>query len=93
MHPLEVRLRPLGHISGKVVTRAGVPVARAEIDARALDKRAVADSGGRFTISGAPATGAVSLTVRARNRSIDVSVDTEAQAEIVIVMPEETEHG
>jgi hypothetical protein len=92
-HPLDVRLRPLGRISGRVVTRAGIPVVRAEIDARAIDKRALSDTGGRFTISGAPAAGALSLTVRARNRSVDVSVDPEKQAEVLIVIPEETEHG
>jgi hypothetical protein len=92
-HPLEVRLRPLGRISGRVVTRAGVPVMRAEIDARSLDKRVLSDAGGRFTISGAPAAGTLSLTVRARDRSVDVSIDTEKQAEVLIVIPEETEHG
>jgi hypothetical protein len=31
--------------------------------------------------------------VRARDRSVDVSVDTGKQAEVLIVIPEETEHG
>ncbi|HEX7079418.1 MAG TPA: carboxypeptidase-like regulatory domain-containing protein [Gammaproteobacteria bacterium] len=92
-HPLEVRMRPLGRITGRVVTRAGVPVMRAEIDARSLDKRVLSDAAGRFTISGAPAKGTLSLTVRARDRSVDVSVDAEKQAEVLVVIPEETEHG
>lgn len=91
--PLDVRLRSLGSIAGKVVTEAGAPVMRAEIDAQALNKRVVSDAGGHFTIPGAPVAGTVSLTVRARNRSVDVSVDTEKQAEIVIVIPKENEHA
>jgi hypothetical protein len=91
--PLHLKLRSLGRIAGKVVTATGTPVMHAEIDARALNKRAVSDAAGQFTIHGAPAAGSVSLTVRARNRTVDVSVDAEKQAEIVIVIPKENEHA
>jgi len=92
-YPLNLQIRPLGRIAGKVVTADGTPIMRAEIDARALNKRVVSDAAGHFTILGAPAAGTVSLTVRARNRSVDVLVDTEKQAEIVIVIPKESEHA
>jgi hypothetical protein len=91
--PLTLHLRSLGRIAGKVVTAEGSPIMNAEIEARALNKRVVSDSAGRFVILGAPAAGAVFLTVRARNRSLDVSVDTDKQAEVVIVVPKESEHG
>jgi hypothetical protein len=90
--PLTLHLRSLGRIVGKVVTADGRPIMSAEIEARALNKRAVSDSAGRFVIVGAPATGALSLTVRARNKSLDVSVDAEKQADVVIVVPKEGEH-
>jgi len=91
--PLDLRLRPLGRIVGRVVSETGTPIMRAEIDARALNKRVVSDAAGHFVITGAPATGTVSLTVRARNRSVDVSIDPEKQADIVIVMAKENEHA
>lgn len=93
MHPLDLRLRSLGRIAGKVVTEEGTPVMRADIEARGLNKRVASDAAGRFTIPGAPATGTVSLRVTVRDRHVDVLVDIEKQAEVVIVMPEENEHA
>jgi len=91
--PLDVRLRSLGRIEGKVVTEAGAPVMLARIEAPALGKRVVSDTAGRFAMVGVPATGAVSLTVTARNKNVDVSVDVEKQTEVVIVVPKESEHA
>lgn len=91
--PLDVRLRELGRIEGKVVTEAGTPVMLARIDAPDLGKRVVSDTAGRFTIVGVPADGSVSLTVTARNRSVDVSVDVGKQTELVVVVPKESEHA
>lgn len=93
VHPLNLKLRSMGRIAGKVVTETGAPIMRAEIDARSLNKRVVSDRAGRFAILGAPAAGTISLNVRARNRSVDVLVDIEKQAEIVIVLPKEKEHA
>jgi hypothetical protein len=90
--PLTLHVRSIGRIAGKVVTAEGSPVMSAEVEAPFLNKRVLSDSAGRFLIAGAPSVGAVSLTVRARNRSLDVSVDVEKQADLVIVVPKESEH-
>ncbi|HEX6996286.1 MAG TPA: carboxypeptidase-like regulatory domain-containing protein [Gammaproteobacteria bacterium] len=91
--PLDVRLRALGRIEGKVVTEAGTPVMLARIDAPDLGKSVVSDTAGRFAIVGVPAAGTVALTVTARNKSVDVSVDVERETELVVVVPKESEHA
>ncbi len=91
--PHDVRMRFLGRIEGKVVTEAGTPVGEARIDAPDLGKSVVADTGGRFAITGVPAAGPVSLIVTARNKSVDVSVDVEREMEVVVVFPKESEHA
>lgn len=93
LHPLDLRLRTLGHISGRVVTDSGTPVVRALVEAPALDKRAMSDQQGGFVIRGAPASGTVSLSVRVHERTVKVSVDVDEQAEVLIVIPKEKEHA
>jgi|GEM_PF-6289633 len=91
--PLDVRLRALGRLEGKVVTEAGTPVMLARIEAPDLGKSVISDTAGRFAIVGVPAAGTVSLTVTARNKSVDVSVDLERETELVVVIPKESEHA
>jgi hypothetical protein len=93
LYPLDLHLRTLGHISGRVVTDSGEPVVRALVEARALDKRAVSDPQGRFVIRGAPAAGTVSLSVKVHDRTANISVDVDKQAEVLIVIPKEKEHA
>lgn len=93
LHPLDLRLRTLGHISGQVVTDSGTPVVRALVEASPLDKRAVSDRQGRFVIRGAPAAGTISLSVKVHDRTVKASVDVEKQAEVLIVIPKEKEHA
>jgi hypothetical protein len=91
--PLEAHLRQVGRIAGRVVTEDGSPVMRAQIEAPALDKRAVSDASGRFVIVGAPSAGSVSLTVTARNRSMEVSIDAARQSDVTIVITKESAHA
>ena len=91
--PLEAQLRQVGRIAGRVVTEDGAPVMRAQIEAPALDKRTVSDASGRFVIVGAPSAGSVSLTVTARNRSMEVSIDTARQSDVTIVITKESAHA
>jgi hypothetical protein len=91
--PLKAHLRQVGRIAGRVVTENGAPVVRAQIEAPALDKRTVSDTSGRFVIVGAPSAGSVSLTVTARNRSMEVSIDTARQSDVTIVITKESAHA
>lgn len=91
--PLGVEIRELGAIRGKVVSESGTPVMSAELHALALDKRVQTDAKGRFVLSGAPVAGAISMTVTARGKSINFSVDTAKQSDVVIVMPMEESHA
>ena len=91
--PLKAHLRQIGRIAGRVVNEDGSPVMRAQIEAPALDKRAVSDASGRFVIVGAPSAGSVSLTVTARNRSMEVSIDSARQSDVTIVITKESAHA
>lgn len=91
--PLEAQLGHLGRISGRVVTKDGTPVMHAEVEAPMLDKRVTTDAAGRFVIPGAPTAGSVSLTVTARNRSMEVKVDAARQADVTIVIAKESAHA
>jgi hypothetical protein len=93
LYPLDVRLRPMDRLAGRVVTEDGTPVMHAEIAARTLAKTAVSDHRGRFVIPGAPATGSIPLVIRARSQSIDISVDIGEATEVVVVMPKEKDHA
>ena len=93
VHPLNLKVRTMGRVSGQVVSEDGTPIMRAAVEARALNKRVVADRNGRFSIPGAPATGVITLSVNARGRAVEVAVNIEKQAEVVIVLPEEKQHA
>lgn len=91
--PLKLKIRELNALRGQIVSESGAPVMNATIEARALNKRVQSTWDGRFMLPGAPADGALSLSIRARSKTIAVVVDVKKQSEVVIVMPMEEEHA